>query len=135
MMAPSFAWKLVLAITLASTIFLSARARAPRQTLAVSDLRLLVSASLLLYGVGVACAIVHHPILAVVAFSGGIAVSALTAWLSRGVDSDGPPPPEEPADDGPPPFPDGTPGFDWAAFERELRTYEGRRARDRVPVA
>jgi hypothetical protein len=134
-MAPSFAWKLVLALTLAATIFVSARARAPRQTLPLTDLRLLVSAALLLYGVGVACAIAHHPILAVIAFSGGIAVSALTAWLSRGVDSDGPSEPEEPADDGPPPLPDGAPGFDWRAFERELGAYQRGRDRDRVPVA
>ena len=135
MIAPSFAWKLVLAIALGGTILASARARAPRRALPVTDLRYLVAAALLLYGVGVACSLAHHPILAVVVFAAGIAVSALAAWLSRGVDSDGLSPPDEPVDEEPPPSPDGAPRFDWGAFERDFRAYDRRRDRERVPVA
>ena len=134
-MSPSFAWKLVLAVTLAATIFASARARAPRRALPATDLRWLVAAAVVLYGVGVACSLAHHPILAVVVFAGGIAVSALAVWLSRGADSEGPSSPEEPADERPPPSPDGAPGFDWAAFERELSAYQRSRERSRAPVA
>jgi hypothetical protein len=54
-------------------------------------------------------------------------VSALAAWLSRGSDSGGPPPGDEPADEQPPPDPDGVPQFDWAAFERAFRAYDSRR--------
>jgi hypothetical protein len=133
MIAPTFAWKLVLALTLCGTIFASARARAPKRALPIPDLRRLVAAALLLYGVGVACSIAHHTILAVVTFSAGIGVSALAAWLSRGVDSDGSSPPDEPTDEQPPPSPDSAPQFDWGAFERDLRAYE--RGRERVPVA
>ena len=137
MMAPAFAWKLVLAVTLAATIFASARARAPRRALPVTDLRWLVVSALLMYGVGAGCQLTHHPILAVVGFSAGIGISALAAWLSRGAESDGPSDAEEPADEGPPPLPDGAPNFDWDAFERQLGAYQRRheRERQREPVA
>ncbi len=60
----------------------------------------------------------------------GILVSALAAWLSRGRDQEDPPPDgDEPIDEQPPPEPDGLPGLDWAAFERDFRAYDRRRGR------
>lgn len=135
-MSPSFAWKLVLAITLGGVIVASARARPPRKTFPGPDLRRLVGAALLLYGVGLVASLTHHPILAAGLYAAGIAASALAAWLSRGADSEGPSDPETPAEEPPPPEPDGAPWFDWGEFEAEFRTYAHRRdVRDKTPVA
>jgi hypothetical protein len=123
---PSDAWKLVLAIALGAAIFLSARARAPRRPASGAELRRLVLAALLLYGVGALASVTHHPVLAGVVYAGGITVCALAAWLSRGTDSEGPPGGGEPVDEHPPPSPDGLPGFDWARFERDFRAYSDR---------
>jgi hypothetical protein len=123
---PSDAWKLVLAIALGAAIFLSARARAPRRPASGSELRRLVLAALLLYGVGALASLTHHPVVAGLVYAGGITVCALAAWLSRGADSGGPPGGEEPVDEHPPPSPDGLQEFDWALFEREFRVYSER---------
>jgi len=130
-MSPSFAWKLVLAVALAGAILASTRAHAPRRSTPGADLRCLVFAALLLYAVGLAASLSRHGAIAAGLYAGGIAISALAVWLSRGSDS-GPPPGEDPEDEQPPPDPDGLPRFDWAAFEREFRRYERRR---RTPVA
>jgi uncharacterized membrane protein YfcA len=123
---PSLAWKLVLAIALGAGILLSAYAKAPRRAVPRTDLRWLVAAALILYGVGALSSLTHHPILAGVVYAAGICVCALAAWLSRGSDSEGPPGGEEPVDEEPPPEPEGAPWFDWRAFEREFREYAGR---------
>jgi hypothetical protein len=135
---PSYAWKLVLAVALAGAVLASMRIRAPRRTFPGTDLRRLVFAAITLYASGVAASLTHHEPLAAVAYSGGIAVSALAAWLSRGSDSGGGPPhDEDPPDQQPPPGPDGVPRFDWAAFEREFRAYSRRRtgSPERRPAA
>jgi len=117
----------VLAVALGGAILASAYARAPRRTFPSSDLRRLVLGALVLYAVGFAASLTHHPALAVVLFASGITVSALAAWLSRGNDSGGGPPRgDEPVDEQPPPDPDGVPRFDWAAFEREFNDYARR---------
>jgi hypothetical protein len=131
---PSDAWKLVLAIALGAAIFLSARAKAPRRPASGAELRRLVLAALLLYGVGALASMSHHPALAGIVYAGGISVCALAAWLSRGSDSEGPPGGEEPVDQHPPPSPDGLPEFDWARFEQDFRVYSDRE-RDRVGVS
>jgi hypothetical protein len=131
LLSPSFAWKLVLAVTLGAAIVASAYAKAPRRAFPGGDLRRLVLAALLLYAVGLVASLSHRGALAAVLFATGIAISALAAWLSRGSDSGGPPPGDEPADEQPPPDPDGIPQFDWAAFERDFRVYD--RRRDRAP--
>jgi hypothetical protein len=127
---PSIAWKLVLVVVLVGAILVSACARAPRRPLPRVELRRLVLAALTLYGVGVFASLTHHPLLAGVVYVSGIAACALAAWLSRGID------PEDPPDDGgddspndwpPPEDPDGLPAFDWAAFERQFRSYSDRR--------
>jgi hypothetical protein len=126
--APADAWKIVLAATLGGAILASAYARAPSRSFPTHELRRLVIGALALYMVGVAASLTRHPILAVVLFAAGIAVSALAAWLSRGSDSGGGPPRgDEPVDRQPPPDPDGIPWFDWAAFERDFREYSRRR--------
>lgn len=125
---PSDAWKLVLAIALGAAIFVSACARAPRRSVPGTELRRLVLAALVLYVVGAAASITHHPVLAGVVYAAGIAVCALAAWLSRGSDPEDPPD-QKPADEHPPPSPEGLPEFDWAAFERAFRSYS-RRQRD-----
>jgi hypothetical protein len=135
MISPSFAWKLVLALALAATIFASARAEAPRRSFPRTELRWLVGSALLLYAVGLAASLSHHGLTAALLYAGGIAVSALAGWLSRGADSGGRPPFDEPADQPPPPSPDGAPRFDWARFEREFRVYDRRRGRRGTPVA
>lgn len=132
LVSPADSWKLVLAIMLFGAIAASAWARPPRRAMPTAELRRLVLGAVALYGVGLASSLTHHLILAVVLYSGGIAVSALAAWLSRGIDSAEPPRDDEPADEGPPPTPDGAPSFDWAAFERQFDAY-ARRSREPVP--
>jgi hypothetical protein len=130
LLSPSFAWKLVLAIALGAAIVASAYAKAPRRSVPSVDLHRLVGAALLLYAVGLLASLSHRPVLAAVLYAAGIAVSALAAWLSRGSDSGGGPGRgDDPADEQPPPDPDGVPQFDWAAFEREFRVYSERRER------
>jgi hypothetical protein len=131
---PSIAWKLVLVVVLVGAILVSACARAPRRPLPRVELRRLVLAALTLYGVGVFASLTHHPLLAGVVYVSGIAACALAAWLSRGIDPEDPPDDggQDPPNEGPPPDdPDGLPAFDWALFERQFRSYAGRR---REPV-
>jgi hypothetical protein len=126
-MGPSSAWKLVLAVALGGAILASAYARAPRRSFPAPELRRLVFAAVVLYAAGTAASLTRHPVLAAVLCAAGIAVSALAAWLSRGSDSGGGPPPgDEPVDEHPPPDPDGVPRLDWAAFERDFRGYASR---------
>ena len=123
---PSDSWKLVLAITLASAIVGSACARAPRRAIPKQELRRLVLAAVGLYAVGGAASLTHHHALAGLVYAAGIVVCALAAWLSRGTDSEGPPPGGEPEDEQPPPDPDGLPEFDWTQFEQAFRAYSDR---------
>jgi hypothetical protein len=126
-LAPSDAWKVVLAILLGGGIILSAFAHAPRRAVPGSDLRRLVLSALGLYAVGGVASLTHHPMLAGLVYAAGIIVCALAAWLSRGSDADDPPSDgEDPADEHPPPEPDGLPGFDWGAFEHQFRAYAAR---------
>jgi hypothetical protein len=124
---PSGAWKLLLAMALVGAILLSACAKAPTRPLPRGELRRLVFAALILYGVGVFASMTHHPLLAGVVYVAGIAACALAAWLSRGSDPDDPPRGGDvPIDEQPPPTPDGVPQFDWLAFERDFREYAER---------
>jgi uncharacterized membrane protein YfcA len=124
---PSDAWKLVLAILLASGILVSAYAHAPRKAVPGSELRRLVISALALYAVGGLASLTGHPALAALVYAAGIVVCALAAWLSRGRDSEDPPDDggDEPVDEQPPPEPDGL-RFDWAAFERDFRSFADR---------
>jgi hypothetical protein len=132
---PADSWKLVLAIALFAAVAASAWARPPRRSVPGVELRRLVFGAVALYGVGLASSITHHAVLAVCLYAGGITVSALAAWLSRGAGSgSGPSPGEEPADEPPPPSPDGAPSFDWRTFERELAEYS-RRVREPVETS
>jgi hypothetical protein len=127
-LAPSDAWKLVLAIVLGTAIVLAAWGRAPRRAVPGSDLRRLVVSAIGLYAVGGLASLTHHPELAAFVYASGIVICALAAWLSRGSDSQDPPSDgEDPADEQPPPEPDGVPRFDWAAFERDFRAWEAER--------
>src|SRR5437588_735152 len=124
---PSDAWKLVLALVLGAAIFVSACARAPRRTVPGADLRRLVVSALALYAVGGFASLSGHIELAGFLYASGIVTCAFAAWLSRGTDSEDPPPGgDEPVDEQPPPEPDGVPRFDWLAFEREFRAYAER---------
>jgi hypothetical protein len=123
---PSNAWKLVLAITLAAAIVVSACASAPRRAVPRGELRRLVISALALYAVGGVASITHHPALAGLVYAAGIVTCALAVWLSRGTDSEGPPGGEQPVDEQPPPEPDGLPELDWREFERAFRTYSER---------
>jgi uncharacterized membrane protein YfcA len=129
LVAPSESWKLVLAVVLGAAILVSAYAHAPRRVVPGSDLRRLVLAALLLYGVGALASLRHQAVIAAVVYAAGICACALAAWLSRGRDADDPPDGDEPADNSPPPTPDGAPEFDWASFERSFRAYS-----DRTPI-
>ena len=88
---PSLAWKLLLALVLVGAIVLSACAKAPPRPLPRGELRRLVLAALILYGVGVFASMTHHALLAGVVYVAGIAACALAAWLSRGSDPEDPP--------------------------------------------
>ncbi len=127
--SPDHAWKLVLAVTLGGAIVAAARARAPARRVPRSELRWLVAGALALYAVGIGSSLTRHPVLAVTLYAAAVAISALAAWLSRGVHWGGSPPDDEPGDD---PAPSGPGGFDWADFEREFRAYE-RRRRETTP--
>ncbi len=126
------AWRLALAIAFCAAIFMSACARAPRQSVPGAELRRLVYCALILYVVGGLASLSHHEVLAGFVYGAGIMVSALAAWLSRGRDQEDPPDGDEPADEPPPPEPDGLPRLDWAAFERDFRAYV-RRQRESSP--
>ena len=131
-MAPSFVWKLALAIALAGAIIISARARAPRQSLPRADLRWLLLGAGALYAVALMALLKHHGQLAILLFAAAIATSTLTAWLSRGHDGGGGTLlGDQPVDGEPPAGPDPLPSFDWARFERELLAYMDR---SRTPV-
>ncbi len=124
MYVPSEAWKLLLALTLGAAVCASACAHAPRRSVPLGELIRLVASALALYGVGAGALLSGHTQLAQLLCASGIAACALAAWLSRGIDSEDPPSPgEDPADEWPPPEPDGVPRLDWAAFEREFRAY------------
>lgn len=126
------AWRVALAIAFCAAIFMSACARAPRQSVPGPELRRLVYCALLLYVVGGLASLSHHELLAAFVYGAGIMVSALAAWLSRGRDQGDPPDGDEPVDTPPPPEPDGVPRLDWAAFERDFRAY-ARRQRESSP--
>ena len=123
------AWRVAFAIGFCGLICISAFARAPRQALPTWELRRLIVCALTLYAVGAYASITQHKLLAGFVLGSGILLSALAAWLSRGRDQEDPPSdPEQPIDEQPPPEPEGVPRFDWAAFEREFRSYERRRS-------
>ena len=122
----SFASKVAFAAVLATAIFVSACARAPRQSVPPAELRRLVASALVLYAVGGLATLTHHPALAALVYASGIAIAALAAWLSRGRDQDDPPGGAEPFDEPPPPEPEGVPQLDWERFEREFRDWERR---------
>jgi hypothetical protein len=123
-------WKLGMAAALAIAIFISACATAPSEAVPRADLRRLVFSAVALYLVGLLATVTNHLVLAALVYAAGIAVCALAVWLSRGSDSEDPPPgDEEPTNERPPPSPDGVPEFDWASFERAFRAYTDR---DRV---
>jgi len=127
------AWKLVLLVALMTTIVMSLCWKAPRRTVPRGELHGLAFAGLCLYLVGGIALMAHHGDVAGLVFAGGIALCALAVWLSRGVDSEGPPPDdEEPVDEPTPPDPDGLPALDWDEFERAFQAYA---ARDRAGTA
>ncbi len=121
----SSAWKLALGILLLGAIVVSARARAPRRSLPGPEMRWLVVSALCLYAVGALAWLTHHLALAALVYAAGITTAALAAWLSRGDDSEDPPSGAQPEDEQPPSGPHGL-GFDWDAFERDLRDYAER---------
>ena len=127
------AWRIAFAIGLCVAIFLSVCARAPSRSVPSWELRRLMFCALMLYAVGVLAKLTDHGLLAGLVFSGGIMLSTLAAWLSRGRDQEDPPDGDQPIDEHPPPEPDGMPRIDWAAFEREFRRYE-RGLRERSPA-
>ena len=120
-------WKVLLLVGLLTAIVMSLCWAAPRRAVARSELHGLAFAGLCLYAVGGVALAVHHQALASLGFAGGIVICALAVWLSRGVDSEDPPPDEEhPIDEPPPPGPDGVPRLDWDEFERAFRDYAAR---------
>ena len=69
------AWRLALAIAFCLAIFMSACARAPRQSVPGTELRRLVLCALLLYAVGAMASLTHHQILAGFVYGAGIIIS------------------------------------------------------------
>jgi hypothetical protein len=129
----SVAWKLAFALALMLAIGISAFARAPRHSVAPTELQRLVLSALILYAVGGLATLTHHAGLAALVYAAGISVAALAAWLSRGRDQEDPPGGgHDPVDEQPPPAPEGVPKLDWAKFEREFRDWA---ERSREPTA
>ncbi|MEA2197502.1 MAG: hypothetical protein QOJ25_1553 [Solirubrobacteraceae bacterium] len=126
------AWRLLLAVALVMAIVLSICWAAPERAVPRTDLHRLILTGLGLYSVGGVAALTHHQTLAALVFAAGIFICALAVWLSRGTDSEDPPEGKEPADQPPPPGPDGLPLLDWDDFERAFRAYA---ARERVETA
>ena len=124
--SPSVGWKVALAVVLGAGIVASAYARAPRRAASGTDLARLVTCALALYALGGIASITHHALLAALVYVSGIAICAFAVWLSRGSDSDDPGWGDEPADEQPPPDPDGIPPMDWAEFERAFQAYAER---------
>jgi hypothetical protein len=120
------AWKLLLAVALLLAIVVSVCWAAPQHAVARRDLNRLVLSGLTLYAVGGLAALAHREKLAGLVFAAGIFTCALAVWLSRGTDSEDPPPEDEPAGEPPPPGPGGVPELDWDAFERAFRVYAER---------
>ncbi len=109
--------------------------RAPKRAARGWELGRLVVCAIALYALGAIASITHHPVLAGFVYAVGIGVCAFAAWLSRGSDSDDPPGGDQPADEEPPPDPEGMPRFDWAEFERAFRAYADRSDdRARLPL-
>jgi hypothetical protein len=131
LVSPSLAWKLALAAALVGTIAAGQFARPPGHPAATEELRRLVVCALGLYAVGVLGWLTGHPLLAALVYSTGIAICALASWMSRG-DSEDPPDEQEPADEHPPPGPDGLPEIDWARFDVDRQAYA---SRTRTPAA
>src|ERR1700733_2253093 len=99
-------WKVLLMVGLLAAIVMSVSWSAPRRAVPRSDIHGLAFAGLCLYAVGAFALVEHRQSLAGLVFAAGIVVCALAVWLSRGVDSEGPPPDdEEPADEPAPPGP------------------------------
>jgi hypothetical protein len=132
LVSPSLAWKLVLGVALLGAIAASQFVRAPSRPVATEELRRLVICALGLYAVGFLGSLTGHPVLAALVYSSGIAICALASWLARG-DSEDPPDGEEPADERPPPDPDGLPAIDWTRFDADRQAYASR-ARPRAPA-
>jgi hypothetical protein len=124
------AWKPALAVVLFAAILVSVCMAAPTHPIPRRDLHRLVLSGLALYAAGGLAALAHRETLSGLVFAAGILTCALAVWLSRGRDSEDPPPGDDPRDDPPPPGPDGFPGLDWDDFERAFRAY----AAEREPV-
>lgn len=121
------AWRLLLAVALVMAIVLSVCWAAPERSTPRSDLHRLILTGLALYAVGAMAALSDRDTVAALVFAAGIFICALAVWLSRGTDSEDPPDGRgEPADEPPPPGPDGLLVFDWGEFERAFRAYEAR---------
>jgi hypothetical protein len=122
-------WRLVLAIALVAAVAMSVCWTAPGRVVDRGVLHRLVVSGLSLYAVGGVAALAHRETLAGLVFAAGIFTCALAVWLSRGTDSEDPPDEQEPADEPPPPSPDGLSNLDWDEFERAFRAYAARRDR------
>jgi hypothetical protein len=135
MVVETNAWKLLLLVGLMVTIVMSVAWSAPRRAVPRRDIHGLAFSGLCLYAVGAFALVVHRHTLAGLVFAAGIVNCALAVWLSRGVDSEDPPPDDggdEPVDEPSPPGPDGMPEVDWDDFERAFHAYA---ARDRAGKA
>lgn len=132
--AVSQTWKLLLTLTLLAAVLCSVTIRAPREPIDRRELRRLILAAMILYGVGTLASVSHHDVLAATIYASGILVCSLAVWLSRGSRRDdgsdgnggsggsgGPP-----GNQRPPSGPDGLLGFDWDEFERELSAWTDR---------
>jgi hypothetical protein len=135
-MTPPLIWKLALGLALGGAIFLSIFVRAPRHVYPRADLRGMLLGALALYSVGFVASLNHHEAVAAIVDAGGITVSALAAWLSRGIDPrrPGTDPDEDPSETPPPGGGDDHPLLDWAAFERDFRTYARHHERRPTPT-
>jgi hypothetical protein len=134
-MPPSLIWKLAVGVALGGAIFLSVFASAPRRAYPLADLRGMLLGALALYSVGLIASVTHHGVVAAVVYAGGIIVSSLAAWLSRGID-----PRRRPAEAGEDPSETPPSGggdqslLDWGAFERDFRAYARRNERRPTPA-
>ena len=117
-------WRVAFVLGFCLLIFTSAFARAPRRELPRWELRRLIACAVMLYVVGFIASATGHKLLAGLVLAAGIALSALSAWLSRGRDQHDPPSNAKPVDTEPLPEPEGDPRFYWDMFERGLRTYD-----------
>jgi hypothetical protein len=117
--------KIGLGVALCGALGLSVWGPPPRRVPSPTGLASLLGVALMLYGVGIAAAIVHRSPAAIGASALGVVAAALAGWRSRARRDDEEPPEGDTDGDGGSPAPgDHDGGLDWDRFDRERSEWQ-----------